>query len=179
MARVPYLGSDSAAGEVAELLAELERRGVHQRILMAVANSPGAVRNFARLGNSLIRYTKLDPRLRELVVLRLSVVLDAPYEWYEHEPIARDVGVGDDELRALRSPTLDGPLDERDRAVLAFATKVVARQVTDADWEAVAAHLDTEEATDLVLAASWWGAMVPATVAALGVEAPEHAPPGP
>lgn len=174
MARVPYLRSDDATGEVAKLLAQLEERGVQMRVLQAVANSSGGARNFARLGSALIRFTKLDDRLRELVILHLSVRLDAPYEWYEHESMARAAGVTDAELDALRADDLDHPVfDERDRAVLAFARAVVAHEVDDATWASLDGLLDTEERTDLVLAASWWGAMVPALVAALGITPPE------
>jgi alkylhydroperoxidase family enzyme len=173
MARVPYLSSSEASGEVAKLLAQLEERGVSMRVLQAVSNSSGAARNFARLGSALIRYTKLDDRLRELVILHLSVELGAPYEWFEHEPIARGVGVTDPELAALRERDVDAAVfDDRDREVLRFAVLVVRREVDDAAWARITSHLDTEEATDLVLSAAWWGGMVPALVAALQIEPP-------
>ena len=173
MARVPYLSSSEATGEVAKLLAQLEERGVSMRVLQAVSNSSGAARNFARLGSALIRFTKLDDRLRELVILHLSVELDAPYEWFEHEPIARGVGITDAELASLRERNLDAAVfDDRDREVLRFAVLVVRHEVDDAAWARITAHLDTEEATDLVLSAAWWGGMVPALVAALQIEPP-------
>lgn len=173
LARVPYLSSSDAIGEVAELLAQLEARALQMRVIQAVANSSGAARNFARLGNSLIRFTKLDSRWRELVILHLAVVLDAPYEWYEHEPIARDVGVTAVEFEALRHGGLfEEVFDDRDRAVLKFAHAVVRHEMDDQLWTGVAEFLDVEEMTDLVLAAGWWGAMVPALVSALGIEPP-------
>ena len=133
--------------------------------------------NFARLGSSLIRHTKLDSRLRELLILHLSVELGASYEWFEHEPVAREAGVSEAELDAPRAGQLtDAAFDDRDRAVLGFGVAVVEQRVDDDTWAAMLEYLDVEELTDLVVAACWWGAMVPRLVDALGIEPPSTEP---
>jgi alkylhydroperoxidase family enzyme len=172
MTRAPYLTSATAPPESSDVLAKLEDRGLDMRLLRAVANSPGALRNFARLGNSLIRHTSLAPRLRELVILDLSIRTNAPYEWFEHEPMAMQAGLTAEEIAAVQaqSPGKSATLSDGDRHVLEFARAVVERRVDDELWSASVESLGLEATADLVLAASWWGAMVPTVVDGLGVD---------
>ena len=170
MARVPYLTPETARGQAAEVLGGVAARGLRTPILSAVAHSTGGFRNFARLGNSLIQYTALPDRLRELAILHLAAAMTNPYEWIHHEAYARAAGVTDAEFAALRAGSLAG-LSETERAVLAFTDAVVERRVSGAEVAALGGRLGSTEAiVDLVLIAAWWGGMVPRVVEALDLE---------
>jgi 4-carboxymuconolactone decarboxylase len=169
MARVPYLTSRNAAGDARDVLATLERRGQSNHLLQALANSPGGIRNFARMGNSLRRYTKLPGRYRELMILHLSILQEAPYEWEQHEAPAREAGVSDSDLDALRRGEL-GRLGEREQKVLAFSEAAIGRRLTDDLYASVRSFLDDEEMADLVLSVAWWGALVSVVIESLGIE---------
>jgi alkylhydroperoxidase family enzyme len=169
VARVPYLKSEQARSDAVEALATLERRGQSNHLLQALANSSGVLRNFARMGNSLRRYTKLPGRYRELMILHLSVRHDAPYEWEQHEPAARDEGVTQVELDAIRRGDL-ASLGEREQKVLAFAEAALAHRLTDELYASVRTFLDDEEVTDLAIAVAWWGAFVPVIINSLQIE---------
>jgi alkylhydroperoxidase family enzyme len=166
---VPYLKSEQARGDAVEALAILERRGQSNHLLQAVANSSGALRNFARMGNSLRRYTKLPGRYRELMILHLSVRHDAAYEWEQHEPSARDEGVTGAELDALRRGDL-ASLGQREQKVLAFAEAALEHRLSDELYASVRAFLDDEEMTDLAISVAWWGAFVPVVIDSLQIE---------
>lgn len=169
VARVPYLNSDRARGDAVEALATLERRGQSNHLLQALANSSGAFRNFARMGNSLRRYAKLPGRYRELVILHLSVRHDAPYEWEQHESAARAEGVTQAELDALRQGDL-ASLGEREETLLVFAEAALAHRLTDEQFGSVRSFLDDEEVTDLAISVAWWGAFVPVVINSLQIE---------
>jgi alkylhydroperoxidase family enzyme len=169
MARVPYLKADEARGDAREALAILERRGQSIHLLQALANSSGALRNFARMGNSLRGYTKLPGRYRELMILHLSVLHTAPYEWEQHEAPARKEGISQAELDALKSGDLKA-LGDREQKVLAFAQAALAHRLTDDLYAAVRAFLDDEEITDLTISVAWWGAFVPVIIESLKIE---------
>ena len=40
----------------------------------------------------------VDPRLREILILRAAWILNVPYEWEANVPMARNVGVADAEI---------------------------------------------------------------------------------
>ena len=45
---------------------------------------------------------KLDPKLRELVILRTGIVGDPKFEYSQHMKVARTVGVPEESSRRLR-----------------------------------------------------------------------------
>ena len=47
------------------------------------------------MANALVMKTKLDPKLREIAILRTAKVSRSVYEWTQHVPMARHVGVTD------------------------------------------------------------------------------------
>ncbi|PRY45004.1 carboxymuconolactone decarboxylase family protein [Umezawaea tangerina] len=67
-----------------------------------------------------IRYeTTLDVRVRELAILAVAGKWDSAFERHGHEPIARDAGVSEDQLAALRAFTMPSDLaDDAERCAL-------------------------------------------------------------
>ena len=55
----------------------------------------------------------IDPRLREMIVLRAAKVLNAPYEWQANSTMAANVGLQPAEIEAAAS---DGPVSGIDPA---------------------------------------------------------------
>src|SRR5690606_41040439 len=51
--------------------------------------------------------------LRELIILRIAVLNEAPFEFDAHVPHARRAGVPDDAIEALRQPVLPPRSEER------------------------------------------------------------------
>jgi alkylhydroperoxidase family enzyme len=49
----------------------------------------------------------VDPKTREMIILRAATVLDAPYEWQANTQMARNVGLSPQEINAAAS---DGPV---------------------------------------------------------------------
>ncbi|MCU1397125.1 MAG: hypothetical protein JWN62_234 [Acidimicrobiales bacterium] len=169
--RVPYLTAQTAQGQAKDVLEQLATRGIRMHIIEAMAHSQGSIRNVLRLGNSLIQYAKLSGRHRELSILWAAIELDSPYEWIQHERLARQIGVTDAELEALREHRLDAAtFDESDRLVLAFTSSVIRRDVTDEQFAALEVVLGTESVVDLIVAISWWGGALPLVISALRVE---------
>ncbi len=60
---------------------------------------------------------RIDPRLRELTILRVAWRCGQPFEWASHVRVARRVGVSDDDILAVRG----GP----EAARFGFAEKVL------------------------------------------------------
>jgi alkylhydroperoxidase family enzyme len=93
---------------------------------------------------------RLDPRLRELAILRIAWRCGQAYEWASHHRIARRIGVGDDAVLAVRQgPDADG-LTAAERAALTAADEVVdLGRITEATLDRCRTAFDGRE--DLTL----------------------------
>jgi AhpD family alkylhydroperoxidase len=124
-------------------------------IFRMLANAPTNLRPFVDYGMSLLLATELDPRKREIAILRVAHVTRSKYEWTQHATLARRVGVTDAEIAAI---ALDGPvrgLDEEGRLLCRVAEEI-SRDVRLSD-EALRAILDRygrRQAVELILCCS-------------------------
>ena len=124
-----------------------------------IANASDAVfQNFSRLGNSLMTKGKLNSRLREIAILRNARVCGSLYEYTQHVPIAKAVGVSDDQLRGVDDWENASCFDDLDKLVLRF-TDEVARGVKGqkATLDALARYLAPGEIVELIMAIGFWG----------------------
>ena len=92
----------------------------------------------------------LDPRLRELVILRIAVLNGAAYEWHAHEPHARRCGVEEAKIAAVRQGPEHPDFTPDERAVLEYADAMTGEvTVSPAVFGAVEAVLPTREVAEL------------------------------
>lgn len=71
-------------------------------------------RRITGLGNLFRFRTTVDRRYVELVILHTGQFWQAQFEWYAHEPMARDAGVPEEVIAAIKAgdtPTFDDPGD--------------------------------------------------------------------
>jgi alkylhydroperoxidase family enzyme len=125
-------------------------------LVRAAYNNPDMYRGFASLSGRVHSTSHLSARLRELVVLRTVARLGATYEWANHVPGARSVGVTDDEIRALRDGSLSG-FDPAEAAAIRYAEAVEDRAVDRELWAATQAHYSPVELLDLAMLVGFYG----------------------
>jgi 4-carboxymuconolactone decarboxylase len=86
--------------------------------------------------SDVIKKAGFSARLRELVVLVLARWWDADFEWYAHEKLARQAGLPDQVIEAIRqdlAPEFDDPADA---TVHAYCRSILERHaVTDELYE--------------------------------------------
>jgi alkylhydroperoxidase family enzyme len=120
-------------------------------VLGLLAQHPELTRAYHTFNGHVLFATTLSTRQRELLVLRVAAVRDAAYEWAQHAVMAGEVGLGPDEVEAIRQgPDAPGwsPLD---RAMLRAVDELVAdATITDDTWATLAAELDHQQLMDLV-----------------------------
>lgn len=168
MARVPYLDPDDAPDAVAGRLAKLPPLHVFRLL----AHAETAFVPWLRFGGALLGELALDPALRELVILQVGR-LAARYEWEQHVPIALDAGVSAEQIDALQRGCLDG-FDDAARAALEFTAALVAGEVDDETYAAVAEHLDDRGVVELSLVAGHY-LMLARIMTALDIDPDEPA----
>jgi len=171
MPRIPYLDVEAAQRRHAEFPPELKP---HLNIYRMLANSENSLKAFTRMGNTLLHRGELDPGLRELAILRVGRLSRAAYEVFQHERIAREVGVADDKIAALRDATIEARVfTDQDKAVLRFTDDVVRNvKATDRNLKAVQAFLSPGALVELTLTIGYY-MMVCRFLETAGVEGEE------
>jgi alkylhydroperoxidase family enzyme len=147
MARVSYLTASDAPTSVAETLSKFPP----MHVLGLMAHAQTAFRPWLEFIGSLLNDLELDPKLRELTIMRVGQ-LCARYEWEQHVAIALSVGITQEQIDALDREEFDG-FDELSRAVLDFTTGVVEGNVGDDLYASVASYLPEREVVELTLVA--------------------------
>ncbi|HVN37665.1 MAG TPA: carboxymuconolactone decarboxylase family protein [Myxococcota bacterium] len=145
--RVPPL-SDA---EIDPELRERFGRGPILNIFRTLANHPKLTKRWLVFGNHVLAHNTLPPRERELVILRIGWLCRSGYEWGQHVRIAKESGLRDDEIaRIPRGPDAPG-WSEPERALLRATDELRADVfISDATWQALAQHFDTQQRMDLV-----------------------------
>ena len=171
MPRIPYFEVESATGKHAEFLAKLKP---HLNIYRMLANSEVGIKGFTRMGNALLHRCELDPCLRELAILRVGRLSRAAYEVFQHERIAREAGVAEEKIAALRDATIEAPaFGDHEKAVLRFTDDVVRNvRASDRNLKAVQAFLSPGAIVELTLTIGYY-MMVSRFLETTGVEGEE------
>jgi 4-carboxymuconolactone decarboxylase len=106
---------------------------------------------FLAYNRVLLQEPALDPRLRELAVLRVAWRTRAPYEWAQHVRLATRLGVSPDEIDAIAGrPDADvwTPLEAR---LLAATDQLIDGYRVDGDtWNSLANDLDERQLVEFV-----------------------------
>ena len=99
--------------------AALERTG------LAEGMDPHLAPFFHAWLDTFVFHGRLDPRLRELAILRIMWRCAQPAEWGNHYRIARNAGVSREDILSIRTPTPDADLEPPLRTVVRAADEVV------------------------------------------------------
>ncbi|WP_084399748.1 carboxymuconolactone decarboxylase family protein [Henriciella aquimarina] len=150
MARIPY--PQNLTAETREKLSRLGNLNVTRMM----SHAEPVMDAYAKLGVAILRRSKLDPKLREIAILKIGLLCESEYEWHQHEPYARAVGVSEEAIGGLASGELD-PLSEMEKLVAAFASETfLQKRVSDETFKAISRHLSHEELVELSLTCGYY-----------------------
>ncbi len=155
MALLPY-GDQGAASE--ETLKLLNSGAIKLNVARMIANSNAVFKYFNQLGGALIGKAKLDPKLREIAILRTAKVTGSVYEWTQHVPMAKHVGVTEAQVAAMDKWQGAACFNDLERRVLRFTDEVAANvKGSHEALEALKKDLSPEEIVELILSIGFWG----------------------
>ena len=154
MPRIPY---PDLAGLPPEVRAHIGERPANVSRMLATASGP-VFHHMSAMGGAFINGSSLPPQLRELAILRVGYISNAEYEVFQHEALARHVGMSEAQLAAIKAGDCAAPsLDRAQRDVLAFVDDLVANvRAGDATLGAVKRHLDNTQLVDLILVTGFY-----------------------
>lgn len=156
-ARVPKLPFDEAKAAADE--AAVPNYMAELNIFQVLLNHPPLARAINDLLATMLWHGALDPRLRELVIMRIGWLTACDYEWAQHWRVASRLGVTPDDLLAVRDWHGYDGFGPAERAVLAATDDVVRDGVVSAaSWAACERELagDTTILVELIAAIGAW-----------------------
>jgi 4-carboxymuconolactone decarboxylase len=149
MARLPYPDESALPPKVREALDAVPPLNIFRML----SHAETVFRPYLRFGGALLRDMQLDPLVRELAILQVARVHEAQYEWIQHVPIARAVGMTDAQLAALEAGQLDAEaFDETQRIAITFTDALQrAPRPCDEHFAALQRVLSPREIVELIL----------------------------
>jgi 4-carboxymuconolactone decarboxylase len=150
MPRIPYADPATFPDSVR---ASLARAPLNLSRMMGGASEP-VFNGFNTMGGAFYGpASSLPPTLREIAILRVGYMSNAPYETYQHEASGRQNGLGDTQIEALKhGGEHKEAFDEAQQAVVNFTEDVVKNvKASDATLAAVRKHLSDKQVLDLIL----------------------------
>lgn len=150
--------SDPEADEIFDLIRAGGREPANLHRALAVAPKVGVP--VIELALAIRHSTAVDPRHRELMILRTVQLEGGHYEFVAHKKLARRYGMTAGEIDAIKEWQGSDLFDEKDRAVLAYADELAKRiDVPDAVFDRLRERFSPREIVELTIAAGFYTGM--------------------
>jgi alkylhydroperoxidase family enzyme len=118
--------------------------------LGTLLHHPGLAGPFLAFNRVLLFTPTLEPRLRELMVLRVAWRTRSTYEWVQHVRLAERSGVTEAEIDAVAQGA-DATWTPLEADVLAATDELIDRyRIDDSTWSRLAEHLDERQLVEVV-----------------------------
>ena len=120
-------------------------------VLATLMHHPALAGPFLTYNNVLLRTPALEPRHRELLVLRVAWRTSARYEWLQHVRIAAGIGITPEEIDAVGAGAAAETWSPLESDLLTAADQLIDRyRIADATWSSLATQLDERQLVELV-----------------------------
>jgi alkylhydroperoxidase family enzyme len=162
-ARVAPLSPDERDERQAALVREA---GAELHVYTTLVRNADVFADLLTLNRRLLQQSTLDPRVRELLIMRVAGRCKAPYVWSHHEVIGRAAGLTDDDLAALAAERAGG---EDALLLRAVDELVVDHTLGDATWRGLADRYPIEQVIEMCVLVGHY-ATVASVVNALGIQ---------
>jgi alkylhydroperoxidase family enzyme len=119
-------------------------------IMRTMLKHPQLFARQAEIGIQLLARGALSGRDRELAILRIGWLCQAPYEWGEHVHVAKKVGITSEEIERITHGSAAPGWTEHEQAILRAVEELRAHAViSDATWTTLAKRLDERQLIEL------------------------------
>jgi alkylhydroperoxidase family enzyme len=153
-----------------EVLEPMRRNGQVYNIFTTLARHPKLLKRWLVFGSHILAKSTLPARDREIVILRTGWLCKAEYEWGHHVAIARDIGLGQDEIDRIKQGAESGGWATLESNLIKAVDELHADAiVTDSTWKFLADHYSTEQLIDLIFTVGQYH-MVSMALNSLGIQ---------
>ncbi|MFM6931573.1 MAG: carboxymuconolactone decarboxylase family protein [Novosphingobium sp.] len=126
--------------------------GSKTNVINVMANHPPLAMAWSHFGKYFMTGHTLSKRQLEIVVLRVAVLVNSPYEWHNHVGYAIQEGITLEEIAAIRDfPNGDHAFSEEEAAIISACGELIkGNNITDATWATLQKTLRQDQMMDLV-----------------------------
>lgn len=123
----------------------------------AWALNPSIGRRMWQAGGAIRWKPTIDRRYIELAILMTGQQWQAQFEWFAHEPMARDAGLPEEVISAVKVGAEPAFIDDGDERCWRFCRLLLDREkVDDATYEATVARFGEPGVADLISACGFY-----------------------
>lgn len=153
MARIPYFDPAQATGRAAEWYTKLPPLNIFRMM----GHSGEMLDGFVRLGNQILAFSKIDPILREIAIVRAGVLCKSTYEVHQHEAISRRLGMDDAKIAAIHEGPDAKAFSELEKLVMRYTDDVVLNvRASDATFVPLSKHFSYQEMQELTITIGYY-----------------------
>jgi len=148
--RIPFCDLSKLDAQGQEMAERSKVNGEVLNLFKVLLNHPKLVRAWGRFGNYILNASTLPARERELAILRIGWLNQAPYEWEQHVLVGRRAGLTDAEIdRITRGP--NAGWSRHEAALLQAADELFEHSVvSDETWKILSETYSPQQMMDLV-----------------------------
>jgi uncharacterized peroxidase-related enzyme len=132
LAVVNRIIKDQAVTEVKEIYDSLESQyGYVPAFYAAMAHHPDALKTFLPFYRSIMAKGSVEPRYKELVYLKTSMLNHCSYCTRAHTSAAKRAGITPGQIKALPTYQYSHDFDDKEKAILQFAESITLKAASD------------------------------------------------
>ncbi|MDG2004161.1 MAG: carboxymuconolactone decarboxylase family protein [Novosphingobium sp.] len=173
--RIPLIEPDEMTDAARDFFAFVDgpggrASGSKLNVIRTLAHNPELGQHYFQFGVYVLRFSTLNARLRELVTLRTATLYDSDYEWTKHVGAARQAGISDEEIDAVRAEPQWPHWSALEKALLTATDQMIGQnRIDDGVWQVLAGELDHKQQLDFVFTVSSY-AMLAMSLGALNIQ---------
>ena len=119
-------------------------------IIRTMLRHPDLFSRQVEMGIQLLGKGVLEPKDRELVILRIGWLCGAPYEWGEHVHVGKSCGLTSDDIERITLGSTANGWCEKDCALLKATEELYAdAMISDATWAVLEKYLNEPQLIEL------------------------------
>ncbi|UJR24230.1 hypothetical protein I4U23_027197 [Adineta vaga] len=167
--RQPRLPLQDVPSELQEKIVNLNGNP-NLNLYKILSNNPILLSSWIDFAYSLRRNCTTSRQLRELMILRGAQLCQSRYEWFQHEQMAKQCGISEEKINAIKDWKTNSLFDEKEKIVLELMEALIQNKgkLTDQLDEQLKKHFTEAEYLELILTGSFY-VMVPTLLEALQI----------
>ena len=148
--RIQFRDFSTLSAEDREMGERNKVNGEVVNIFRVLMNNPKLARSWSRFAGYILGGQSLPARDREILILRIGWLNQAPYEWEQHVRIGKAAGLTDDEIDRISKGPKAG-WSKHEAALLQAADDLREKSVvSDETWKQLSERYNTEQMMDAV-----------------------------
>jgi alkylhydroperoxidase family enzyme len=150
--------------------ADARENGSRSNTMMTLANHPKLALAQLAFGKYLLVDCTLEPRQKELIILRVAWRYRSHYQWAHHVHSGMQIGITAAEIAALEQAELSEIWSPQERALIGAVDQLCAAgRIDDPTWAVLVANMDRHQLMDFLYSVGFF-TMNAWAFGAMGVE---------